>query len=44
MVSETIIVEANELENVIYQFRTRKDSIDETKEKIDMLFRKDDFV
>ena len=43
MVSETIILEASELENVIYQFKTKKDSIDETRPIIDLVFRKDDF-
>ena len=44
MVSETTIINASELENVVYHFKTRKDTIDENKERLNMEFRKDDFV
>ena len=42
--TETLIIDANELDNVIYQFRTKKDLIKPDEERIDMTFRKDDFV
>ena len=44
MITETLIINANELDNVIYTFRTKKDIIKPNEERIDMSFRKDDFV
>ena len=44
LVSETIIIDANELENVIYEFKTKRDSIDEARPIIELAFRKADFI